>query len=485
MAEQGLKEKTANGLLWGGISQGGQQMLNLVFGIFLARLLTPADYGIVGMLTIFTLIANSLQESGFISALNRKKNVTAEDFNAVFWFNVLCSILVYGLLFAAAPLIAMWFRQPVLVPLSRLLFLSFVISSLGTSLRAWLFRNMMVRQSTIVNLIALVVSGVTGVTLAWNGFAYWGIAVQNLTYCLMMTTGSWCYCRWRPTWHIDLRPLRGMLGFSSKLLITNIFTYVNNNLFSIFLGRLYGEREVGYYNQANKWTGMGYTFLTGMVWSVTQPLFARLSEDETERRCRVFRKMLRLTAFLSFPALFGLALIAPEFIEITITAKWLPAAELMQILCVGGAFVPIASFYSNFIISQGRSNVYMWNTIALCLVQMLLLVCLFPLGIRVMVIAYVVVGALWLFVWHAFARRMLALRLRDALRDILPFFGIAVVAMALAWVAARPLSDNIYVSLMVKVGVAATVYLLLLRWLGAQIMSECLDFLKSKFGRRK
>ena len=133
MAEQGLKEKTANGLLWGGISQGGQQMLNLVFGIFLARLLTPADYGIVGMLTIFTLIANSLQESGFISALNRKKNVTAEDFNAVFWFNVLCSVLVYGLLFAAAPLIAMWFRQPVLVPLSRLLFLSFVISSLGTS----------------------------------------------------------------------------------------------------------------------------------------------------------------------------------------------------------------------------------------------------------------------------------------------------------------------------------------------------------------
>ena len=484
MAEQGLKEKTANGLLWGGISQGGQQMLNLVFGIFLARLLTPADYGIVGMLTIFTLIANSLQESGFISALNRKKNVTAEDFNAVFWFNVLCSVLVYGLLFAAAPLIAMWFRQPVLVPLSRLLFLSFVISSLGTSLRAWLFRNMMVRQS-IVNLIALVVSGVTGVTLAWNGFAYWGIAVQNLTYCFMMTTGSWWFCRWRPTCHIDLRPLRGMLGFSSKLLITNIFTYVNNNLFSIFLGRLYGEREVGYYNQANKWTGMGYTFLTGMVWSVTQPLFARLSEDETERRCRVFRKMLRLTAFLSFPALFGLALIAPEFIEITITAKWLPAAELMQILCVGGAFVPIASFYSNFIISQGRSNVYMWNTIALCLVQMLLLVCLFPLGIRVMVIAYVVVGALWLFVWHAFARRMLALRLRDALRDILPFFGIAVVAMALAWVAARPLSDNIYVSLLVKVGVAATVYLLLLRWLGAQIMSECLDFLKSKFGRRK
>lgn len=125
---QSLKEKTAKGLLWGGISNGGQQVLNLVFGIFLARQLSAADYGMVGMLTIFALIATSLQESGFMSALTRKQEASSEDYNAVFWFNVLCSLTVYAVLFAAAPLIAAWFRQPVLVPLSRLLFLSFVFS---------------------------------------------------------------------------------------------------------------------------------------------------------------------------------------------------------------------------------------------------------------------------------------------------------------------------------------------------------------------
>ena len=204
MTTPSLKEKTAKGLLWGSINSGAQQVLNLVFGIFLARLLSPADYGMVGMLTIFTLIASTLQESGFISGLNRKKTITDADYNAVFWFNVLCSLTIYIILFFSAPLIAAWFRQPILVPLSRLSFLSFVISALNTSPRAWLFRNMRVRETAILSTVALIVSGITGITLAWNGFAYWGIAIQNLTFCTMLTIGSWWYADWHPTLHIDL-----------------------------------------------------------------------------------------------------------------------------------------------------------------------------------------------------------------------------------------------------------------------------------------
>ena len=239
---------------------------------------------------------------------------------------------------------------------------------------------------------------------------------------------------------------------------------------------------MGYFNQANKWTGMGYTFLTGMVWSVTQPLFARLSDAEVERKQRVFRKMLRLTAFLSMPALFGLALIAPEFIVITITEKWLPSAELMQILCVGGAFVPLASFYSNFLVSQGKSQVYMWNTISLCLVQLVLLLLFRPLGVQAMVIAYVVANTLWLLVWHVFVHRLIRLRLRDALRDVLPFVGLAIISMALAWLCAQPFIANNYLSLLVKCLVAAITYFISLRLLGAEIVKECQEFLESKLG---
>ena len=480
MSEQTLKQKTANGLLWGGIMNGAQQVLNLAFGIFLARCLSASDYGLVGMLTIFALIATALQESGFISALNRKKEATAADFNAVFWFNVLCSTAVYLLLFAAAPLIAEWFRQPLLVPLARVSFLSFVISSLNTAPRAWLFRHMKVRETALLSVGALFTSGLTGVILAWQGFAYWAIVVQNLTFCTMLTLGSCGFCNWRPSCHIYLLPLRSMIGFSSRLLATNIFTHINNNLFSIVFGRLYGEQTVGYYNQANKWTGMGHTLLTGMLWSVTQPLFARLSEETDERKQRVFRKMLRLTAFLSCPALFGLALVAGEFITIAITDKWLPSAHLMQWLCVGGAFLPIAALYSNFVVSQGHSQVYMWNTLAQCLVQMLLMALLHPYGVDVMVWAYVVANTLWLLVWHRFVRRLIGLRLRDALRDVVPFVLLAAASMALAWGVAALLDGSVYVSLAVKVFVAAAAYVASLRLLGAQIMAECLDFAKEK-----
>lgn len=480
MPAESLKQKTAKGLLWGGISNGGQQLLNALFGIFLARLLSPADYGMVGMLTIFSLIAVSLQESGFISALNRKKDARQEDYNAVFWFNVMCSTTVYIVLFFLSPLIAAWFRQPVLVPLARLMFLSFVISSFATTPRAWLFRNLRVKQTAIITMVALVASGVTGVTLAWNGFAYWGIAWQNITYCLFITIGSWMAAEWRPTFHLDFRPLRGMIGFSSKLLATNIFTHINNNLFSLFFGRLYGERMVGYYNQANKWTGMGYNTLTGMVWSVTQPLFARLSYDDPQRMREVFRKMLRFTCFLSFPSLFGLGLIAPEFITIAITDKWLPSAQLMQLLCVGGAFMPVASLYSNFLISQGKSNVFMYNTMAQCFVQMLCMVVLYPYGVEAMVVAYVVVNILGVFAWHFFVRRTMTLTLVESLRDMFPFMVLSLLAMAAAWGASLLVEGHVALSLLVKVVVAAVTYLALMWMFGAAILKECFAYLRHR-----
>lgn len=475
MAEQNLKQKTAKGLLWGAVNSGGQQVLNLVFGVVLARVLTPADYGMVGMLSIFSFIAASLQESGFTSALNRKQEATQADYNAVFWFNILCSAGLYVLLFFCAPLIAVWFRQPELTPLARFTFLSFVLSSLGITPRAYLFRHLQVKQTAWITLTALAVSGGTGVTLALSGCAYWGIAAQNLTYCGMMSLLSWYVSGWRPSLHIDLRPLRGMIGFSSRLLATNVFNHINNNLFSIFFGRLYGDRMVGFYNQANKWTYMGHTLLSNTLWGVTQPVFARLADDR-EREWRAFRKMLRFTAFTSFPTLFGIALIAPEFITILITDKWLPSAEFMQLLCVGAAFIPVTSLYSNFLISQGRSNVFMWNTIGLCLLQLAALLLLFPFGARVMVTVYVILGILWIPVWHFFVQRLIGLTLWQALCDMLPFLLSAAVAMGSAYFAARFFSHPCAI-IAVKVAVAVVVYVAIMAIGRVVVFRECVDFL--------
>jgi len=232
MEESSLKEKTAKGLFWGGFSNGMQQLLNLFFGIFLARLLSPSDYGLVGMLTIFTLIAGSLQESGFISAITNRRDVTSNDYNAVFWFSILVSVSVYVLLFFCAPLIARFYDEPRLIPLSRFIFLCFVLSSTATAHSAYLFRNLMVKKRTIAQLSALAVSGTVGVTAAYNGLAYWGIALQSVTYVLVSSMCYWLLTPWRPSFHIDFRPLR--CSVSAAGCWRPIFSYTSTTIFFRF-----------------------------------------------------------------------------------------------------------------------------------------------------------------------------------------------------------------------------------------------------------
>lgn len=475
MAET-LKEKTAKGLLWGGISNGVQQLLNLLFGIFLARLLTPEDYGMVGMLTIFSLIAGAVQESGFTAALVNKKNIKHEDYNAVFWFSILTSLCIYTLLFFCAPLIARFFHQPELTTLARYSFIGFVISSTGVAHSAWLFRSLRVKQRAMASVFGLLLSGTVGITLAWAGFSYWGIATQNLVYVTTTTGCYWYFSAWRPSPHIDFSPLKEMITFSSKLLVTNLFIHLNNNLFSILLGRYYSEREVGFYNQANKWNYMGYSVVNGMVSGVAQPVLAQVSDDR-QRQLRVFRRMMRFTSFIAFPAMLGLSLIAPELITITITNKWAESARILQILCVSGAFIPVINLCSYLLISKGKSDTYMWNTIILAVIQLGVATILYPYGIRWMIICYVAINLLWLPVWHHFVRREIDYRFLHLLKDILPYLFIAAGVMAISyWCTAG--CTHIYVRFACKIFLAASLYLLVM-WIGGSVtFKESIQYLR-------
>ena len=478
MAEQSLKEKTAKGLFWGGLSNGVQQLLNLFFGIFLSRILTPDDYGMVGMLSIFSLIAGSLQESGFIAALANKREISHKDYNAVFWFSTGLSACLYLILFFCAPLIAQFYNTPQLTALARYSFLGFFIASLGIAHSAYLFRNLMVKQKAIAVTIGLVASGTIGVTMAFLGFAYWGIATQSIVYVGTVKICYWRFSSWHPTLSFDFRPLKGMLSFSSKLLATNIFNHINNNILTVILGKFYSGQEVGYFTQANKWNSMGYSVVSGTVNSVAQPVLSTLSDDR-ERQQRAFRKMLRFTAFISFPAMLGLSLIAPELIILSITDKWLPSASILQLLCIGGAFIPVTNLYSNLIISKGKSNIYMWNTICLGIIQLVTMLLLYPYGIRTMISIYVAINICWLLVWHYFVWREIRLSLFMALKDVLPFAVIAAGVMAAAYYITIGIT-NLYLLIISKILIAALLYTAIM-WLSRSVtFRESLHYIIKK-----
>ena len=475
MPEHSLKDKTAKGLLWGGINNGAMQALNLVFGVITARILDDTDYGMVGMLSIFSLIAGSLQESGFTAALVNKKDIRHEDYNAVFWFCSGISLTLYLILFGCAPLIAAFYGQPALVPLARYSFLGFLIASLGIPHSAYLFRNLMVRQKALTSIIALIVSGTTGVALALAGFSYWGIATQSIVYVAAVNLCYLYFSPWRPTLKIDFRPLKGMIGFSSRLLVTNIFTHLNNNLFSVLLGRYYSEREVGQFNQANKWNLMGHSLISGMVNSVALPVLRQVSDDK-ERQRRVFRKMLRFTSFISFPAMFGLSLIAPELITIAITDKWLPSARILQLLAVGGAFIPLTNLYTNLIVSKGKSGTFMWNTIIQGLSQLVAMCLLYPYGIRTMLTVYIVINVGWLLIWHYLVWREIRLGIFPALKDTLSF-GVIAAAVMIAVHFLTAFIPNIYLLILVKIVSAALLYLLIMWASGSATFRESMQYL--------
>ena len=463
-----LKDKTAKGLVWGGINNGATQVLNAIFGIVLARMLTPDDYGLIAMLLVFSTVATALQDSGFVIALTNKRDATHEDYNAVFWFNIVVSFLLYALLFLVAPLIADFYSEPILTPLSRYFFLGFFIASFSIVPRAILFRQLRQRELAITGLTSLIISGAVGITMAYNGYAFWGIATQTLTFNLCISILSWYFSKWRPTLHSSLftlnssllTPLRPLLGFSSKMLLTYIFNNINNNIFSLLLGRLYNKTEAGIYSQAQKWNVMGSNTITGMVQGVAQPTFVQMGDDK-ERLCRAFSKMLRFTCFISFPAMLGLALIAKEFIIVTVTEKWLPSASLMQLLCVAGAFLPIATLYYNMIISRGKSNVYMWNVIiqGCVILASLLAVHYIGGGVRVMVMTYVIIIITWTAVWHSFVNRLIGYGWLRAMNDMLPYFFIALGTMLFTHHLSLTITEQPLELMCVRIIIAATAYL--------------------------
>ena len=472
-----LKEKTAQGLLWGGLNSGIQQLVGLAFGIVLGRLLSPSDYGMMAMISIFSLVATALQDSGFRTALTNIEHPKHEDYNSVFWFNIIMASSLYLILFFAAPLIGEYYHTPRVVPLCRYAFLSIVIASFGTAQSAYLFKHLRAKQQAEAGALAVILSSLTGVGMAFAGMAYWSLATQGLVYVGINTLLQWHFSPWRPSIHgITFAPVRRMFRFSCKILATTIMTHVNNNVLNILLGHYFTPRDTGNYNQAYQWNTKCYSLVQSMVAQVAQPVLVSLNGEEGRQK-DVFRKMMRFTAFITFPLLFGFGLVAKEFIVTAIGEKWLASAQLIQILCLSGAAMPLSTLFSNMIISKGRSGTFFWCTFTLGLVQIATMVLIWPMGIRSMVIAYTILNTSWLLVWLFFVRRLIGYGYWMFFCDVMPFALAAAGVMGVAYIATMPLS-NLIALLISRFIIAVVLYYVVMKIARVKILAECERFVK-------
>ncbi len=477
---ENLKQKTGVGLFWGGMNNLTQQVIGVVFGIILGRLLSQADYGMMAMIGVFSLVATALQNSGFTTALANLDSPKHEDYNSVFWFNIIVGISLYVLLFFCAPLIARFYDNGALIPLCRYAFLSIIIASFGTAQNAWLFKNLMARQQAKAAMTAVLTSSIVGSIMAFCGMAYWSLATQGLVYVLVNTCMVWHYSGWRPSVSgISFEPIRRMWHFACKILLTTITNIVNNNVLNILLGRFYGDRQTGVYNQAYQWNFKAYSLVQNMVNQVAQPVLVDLRSDG-EKQLSALRKLMRFTAFVSFPLLIGFAVVSKEFIVLAITEKWLPSVALLQILCIAGAVAPLSTLLSNLIISKGKSGVYLYITLALCVSQIATMVLISSFGIRTMVVAYTLLNIVWLFVWFFFAHRLTSYGLWQFFSDVFPFALSAGVVALLTLLATFSLT-SMWLLLIVKIVIFAVLYYGIMKVLRVKMLAECEEFIRKRF----
>jgi O-antigen/teichoic acid export membrane protein len=307
-------------------------------------------------------------------------------------------------------------------------------------------------------------------------------------YIAVNTLLLWYFSDWRPTLKVTFEPVRRLFPFSFKIMLSAIFTQLNNNIMNLLLGRYYGETNTGHFNQAYQWSSKCFLLVGNMMRQVDQTVLVGL-HDERERQLAVLRKMVRFTAFVSFPLLFGLGLVSHEFIVLSIGEKWAFSASLLPYLCLCGAFMPLSTLLTDAIISQHRSDIYLWSTIILGVLQIGLMLALWREGIYTMVIAYTILNIFWVFVWHFFAHRLMGYRLIDFVKDIMPFAIVAAADMIVTgWCssmivyALRSVGEYaaLWLLLISRTIIAALIYFAVMRLSGAVILKECIAFITKK-----
>lgn len=433
-----LKNKTAKGLAWGGLFSMLHQLSSICLGLYIARLLSPSDYGMVGMLAIFSSLAIVIQESGFVFVLTNRAGINKIEYSTVFWFNISMSFIIYVVFFLAAPALGYYFKNSNIIPLSRYIFLGFFISSFGVIQSAVLFKEMKVKERGIASFVGGILAGVVGVILALNGFEYWGLATQSLVSTLVSTCILWYYSPFRPSFVVDFGLLREILPDGIRFAVPNFISVISGEIYSLILGRYYTVRDVGFYSQARKLETFGYSFTLGMIRNVSQPMLVQVANDK-EQQLNAFRKLFRFTALLSLPIMLALGLIAPELVSVLLTPKWYYSGLLLRILCVGGAFVSLSTLATYYFISANKSSLYMWVGVINSIVTIVLAVISSFWGIVPLACTCAVLDVMAFVIYYVIVYRYLNYSFRMIAADLFPVMFSVIGVIIFVYIITLPI----------------------------------------------
>lgn len=380
MSADSLKDKAVSGAIWRTIELFCNQAIAFVIGIILARLLSPEDYGAIGMLTIFFSVAGCFRDCGFGTALVQNKDRTEEDYSTAFIFNVCTSILVFILLFIGAPFIADFYNMPILTDITRVSALSLVISGFTGIQYAKLNIELNFKFRSQLSVLATILTGITGITLAFMGFGVWALVLQGLVSGIITGIVLWICSGWKPKLVFSKKSFKHLWKFGSNILGSGLINTIYNNLYTLVIGKCYNPASVGMYNRANGYASLPTSVIMDMALGINFPILAKLQNDR-ERLLGAYEKLLKVPFYVLYPVLIGLIVLADPTIQVMIGDKWLPCVPYLQILCVGYMFFPLNGLNVNLLMVKGRPDLVLKLDFIKKPVGILLLVAAIPFGI--------------------------------------------------------------------------------------------------------
>lgn len=422
-----LKQKTVSGLAWSFTSNFLGQTISFVIGIILARLLTPREYGLVGMVIIFTYLANPFVNSGFSQAIIRKKNCTQTDFSTVFYFNMFVAFIFYILLYFSAPYISKFFNEPELTRISRIIGIVVITDAASIIQTTLLTKDLDFRLQSKVTLIATIIPGALSIILAFKGFGVWSLVYRTLLNSFLFSAILWLKNKWKPEWIFKISVLKEMFGFSSKLLASGILDQLYYNIYGLVIGKFFAAKELGYYTRAKMFKDLGSEVISETISKVTYPVLSSI-QDEPKRLKANYISILLSTMFIVFGIMFFLTAISETLILALIGDQWRGSVVYLQLLSIVGIFFPLHSITKNILYVYGKSTLYFnLQLFTKALAVPVIIIGVFY-GLTFMIYAMILSGFIEFIIKAYYSGKLIDYPVMNLLKDLLPSFLLTLTA---------------------------------------------------------
>ncbi len=478
--EIGLKLKTARTLKWNTIDKFSSQVLYAVTGIVLANVVSKAEFGLVGAILVFQAFASLFVDSGFSTALIQRKNPTETDYSTVFWFNLGMSVMLYAVLWLCAPWIdSIFHAEGQLIPLARVMFVTFIINATAIVQMNRLMKQMTVKMIAVSNVIGLVVSGIVGIWLALAGWGAWAIVWQSIVLATVKSAVLWLTSSWVPRMEFSIESLRSIFSVGAGVMASSFLNTIFMNIYSFIIGAHYNLVQLGNYSQADKWSKMGVMSLSQVFTASFLPILSA-KQDEKREFARMLTKINRFTCYVTFFVMGLLLVSSTQIFHIFFGTKWDSAILMFQLLVVRGIFTVITSQYNNYIISCGASRKYVYSEIVKDVSTVIAIVVTIPLGVTWLVAGQVFAGIVYYFYALYLVGKVTEFSRWTLVKDSLPYVALSVVALApsvmLSWVI-----SNAWILLATQLGVSGGLYLLLNWLMKSKIQADALGYVFGRF----